>query len=38
MRSQGDDYPVSDRSIDVQLISLWKKLGIVELIQRPSGV
>jgi two-component system alkaline phosphatase synthesis response regulator PhoP len=23
----GDDYPVSDRSIDVQIVSLRKKLG-----------
>jgi hypothetical protein len=23
----GDDYPVSDRSVDVQIVSLRKKLG-----------
>ena len=35
---RGDDYPVTDRSVDVQIVGLRKKLGACGNISKPSGV
>ena len=36
---RGDDYPVTDRSVDVQIVSLRKKLGpFSDLIETVRGV
>jgi two-component system phosphate regulon response regulator PhoB len=36
---RGDDYPVTDRSVDVQIVGLRKKLGAQgDLIETVRGV
>ena len=36
---RGDDYPVTDRSVDVQIVGLRKKLGVSgEYVQTVRGV
>jgi len=36
---RGDDYPVTDRSVDVQIVGLRKKLGtLVKYIETVRGV
>jgi two-component system alkaline phosphatase synthesis response regulator PhoP len=36
---KGEDYPVTDRSVDVQVVGLRKKLGVAgELIETVRGV